>query len=192
MLFFGAGIGSVVAFSLLGLDRNDRWRLALRQVLSLFCLFGCIKSIPTGYTGIVTTFGCVEDEVLDAGLHLIKITQSVVLMDNRKQRIPFEANAFSSDIQQTAVSGSPNYMIDKNTAMALYKEVDVGYQNVLIQPRILEDVKAVTAENPIASCDDLSNSIEELLPGHPEKYGIIVMSVSFEDIDFTDVFTNAV
>jgi len=117
-------------------------------------------------------------------------------MDNREQRTPFAVNAFSSDIQQTSVTGSVNYMIDKSTAMTLYKEVGVGYQNVLIQPRILEDVKAVfsryTAENLIASRDDLSNSIEGLLQNDLEQYGIIVMSVSIEDIDFTDVFTNAV
>lgn len=47
-------------------------------------------------------------------------------MDNREQRTPFEANAFSSDIQQTAVSGSLNYMIDKSTAVNLYKEVASG------------------------------------------------------------------
>lgn len=72
MLFLVVGLGlTVVAFILLGLNRNDRWRPALRQVLSLqclvVCLFGCIKSIPTGYTGIVTTFGRVEDEVPDPG-----------------------------------------------------------------------------------------------------------------------------
>lgn len=117
-------------------------------------------------------------------------------MDNREQRTPFGVNAFSSDIQQTSVNGSVNYMIDKSTAMTLYKEVGVGYQDILIQPRILEDVKAVfsryTAENLIASRDDLSNSIEELLQDDLDQYGIIVMSVSIEDIDFTDVFTNAV
>lgn len=48
-----------------------------------------------------------------------------------------------------------------------------------------------TAENLIASLKDLSNSIEELLQGDLEKYGIIMMSVSIADIDFTDVFTNA-
>lgn len=201
MLFFIAGIGlAIVAFVLLGFDRQGKWRLGAKQILSLFCLvlclLGCIKSIPTGYTGIVTTFGRVEDEVLDAGLHLIRPTQKVVLMDNREQRTPFGVNAFSSDIQQTSVNGSVNYMIDKSTAMTLYKEVGVGYQDILIQPRILEDVKAVfsryTAENLIASRDDLSNSIEELLQDDLDQYGIIVMSVSIEDIDFTDVFTNAV
>ena len=30
----------------------------------------CTASVPTGYTGIVTTFGRVEDRTLEAGLHL--------------------------------------------------------------------------------------------------------------------------
>lgn len=201
MLFFIVGIIlAIVAFILLGLDRTGRWHPSGKQALSILCLIisllGCIKSIPTGYTGIVTTFGRVEEKVLDAGLHLVKPLQNVVLMDNREQRTPFSVSAFSSDIQQTSVSGSVNYAIDQSTAMTLYKEVGVSYQSVLIQPRILEDVKAIfsryTAENLIASRDDLSNSIEVLLQNDLSSYGINVMSVSIEDIDFTDVFTNAV
>ncbi len=201
MLFFLAGLAlTVAAFVALGFNKAGKWQFAPKQILCVLCLVvcipGCVKSIPTGYTGILTTFGRVEDEVLEAGLHLIKPVQNVVLMDNREQRTPFAVNAFSSDIQQTSVSGSVNYAIDKSTAMTLYKEVGVNYQQVLIQPRILEDVKAVfsryTAENLIASRDALSNSIEELLQSDLEPYGINVMSVSIEDVDFTDVFTNAV
>ena len=190
----------IVLFVLLGYDSRARWKIRGRQILCLFalfiCLFGMVKSVPTGYTGIVTTFGRVETNTLDAGLHVIKPTQNVVLMDNREQRMSFKVDAFSSDIQQTAVVGSINYMIDKDTAMDLYREVGVRYQDTLIKPRVYEDVKAVfsrySAENLISSRDSLSESIEVLLQGDLEEYGIIVMSVSIEDIDFTDVFTNAV
>jgi len=201
MFFFLVGIVlTAAAFTVLGFSKNGKWKIRPRQLLCVFCLvlcvLGCITSVPTGYTGIVTTFGRVEDNVLDAGLHIIKPTQSVVLMDNREQRMPFAVEAFSSDIQQTSVNGSVNYMIDKSTAMTLYKEVGVNYQEILIQPRVLENVKAVfsrySAENLIASRDDLSSSIEELLQDDLAQYGIIVMSVSIEDIDFTEVFTNAV
>lgn len=61
---------------------------------------------------------------------------------------------------------------------------------------MLENVKAVfsqyTAENLVSSRDMLSESVRERLKADLERYGIIVMSVSIEDIDFTDVFTNAV
>ena len=34
----------------------------------LFVFLGCIASVPTGHTGVVTTFGRVENHTYDAGL----------------------------------------------------------------------------------------------------------------------------
>lgn len=194
-------IATLAAFVLLGINYDEEtWSLRPRQILCVFCmllcLFGMIKSIPTGYTGILTTFGRVEDNTLDAGLCIIKPTQKIVLMDNREQRMEFKVSAFSSDIQQTEVVGSVNYMIDKSAAMNLYREVGTNYKNILIAPRVLEDVKAVfshyTAEDLIGSRDELSDLICESLHTSLSEYGIIVTSVAIEDIDFTDTFTNAV
>jgi hypothetical protein len=36
----------------------------------LLTLLGCIASVPTGHTGVVTTFGKVEDTTFDAGFHM--------------------------------------------------------------------------------------------------------------------------
>jgi regulator of protease activity HflC (stomatin/prohibitin superfamily) len=46
----------------------------------------CAASVPTGYTGILTTFGKVENTTLEAGFHFKSPFQKVVLMDNREQR----------------------------------------------------------------------------------------------------------
>lgn len=194
-------VATIALFVVLGVNWDEEsWSLRPRQILCVFCmllcLFGMVKSIPTGYTGILTTFGRVEDSTLDAGLHIIKPTQKIVLMDNREQRMEFEVSAFSSDIQQTEVVGSVNYMIDKSAAMNLYREVGTNYKNILISPRVLEDVKAVfshyTAEDLIGSRDELSSLICVSLQECLAEYGIIVTSVAIEDIDFTDTFTNAV
>ena len=69
----------------------------------------CTSMVPTGYTGILTTFGRVEDYTLDAGLHMKNPFQAVVLMDNREQKTAFNTEAFSSDIQQVEVVGSVNF-----------------------------------------------------------------------------------
>ena len=97
----------------------------------------CMASVPTGYTGIVTTFGRVEDVTLEAGLHLKTPVQQIITMDNREQKTAFVTEAFSSDIQQVDVTGSINYAINKATAMTLFKEVGTDYYNKLINPRML-------------------------------------------------------
>ena len=86
-----------------------------------------IRFIPTGYTGILTTFGKVEETTLDAGLNFIAPWQKIVKLDNRTQKVEIQTDAFSSDIQQVQVIASINYSINQQTAHSLYKTVGKHY-----------------------------------------------------------------
>jgi len=92
--------------------------------------------------------------------------------------------------------GSVNFAINKSTAMTLYREVGTDYFNTLVMPRLLENTKAVfskyTAENLVAAREDLSVTIRSKLSEEMQRYGINIISVSLENIDFTDSFTDAV
>jgi len=165
-------------------------------VLALILGLTCTATVQTGYTGIVTTFGRVEDVTLEAGLHFKSPFQRIISMDNREQKSTFTTEAFSSDIQQVNITGSINYAINKSTAMNLFKEVGTDYFNKLIYPRMLEITKGVfskyTAENLVAYRQRLSEAIREGLHQELEIYGINVISVSIENLDFTNAFTDAV
>ena len=165
-------------------------------VLVLLVATTCTATVQTGYTGIVTTFGKVEDVTLEAGLHFKSPFQRIIPMDNREQKSTFNTEAFSSDIQQVQITGSINYAINKSTAMNLFKEVGTDYFNKLVYPRMLEITKGVfskyTAENLVANRQKLSESIREGLDNELDEYGINVISVSIENLDFTDAFTDAV
>ena len=165
-------------------------------VIALVIFFRCTVQIDTGYTAIVTTFGKVEDYTLEAGFHLKNPFQEIILMDNREQKTPFSTQAFSSDIQQVDVIGSINYAINKSTAMTLFREVGTDYFSKLVYPRMLENTKAVfskyTAENLVSAREQLSIQIRDNLSREMERYGISIISVSIENIDFTDAFTDAV
>ncbi len=156
----------------------------------------CIAVVPTGYTGILTTFGRVEDNVINAGINFIAPWQKVVKMDNRTQKVVIETSAFSSDIQQVDLSLSLNFYINPATAQVLYRTVGVNYYEAIIYPRMLENTKAVfsqyTAENLINKRDTLSTQIVETTAADLQAYGITVVNIAIEDIDFTDAFTNAV
>ena len=164
--------------------------------LVLLAALTCTATVQTGYTGIVTTFGKVEAMTLEAGLHLKSPFQRIIAMDNREQKTSFTTEAFSSDIQQVDITGSINYAINKSTAMNLFKEVGVDYFNKLVYPRMLEITKGVfskyTAENLVANRQRLSEAIREGLHEELDEYGINVISVSIENLDFTDAFTDAV
>lgn len=170
--------------------------IAAVLVAALVIFTVCTCQVPTGYTAIITTFGKVEDYTLEAGFHFKSPFQKIILMDNREQKTSFSTQAFSSDIQQVDVTGSINYAINKSTAMTLFKEVGTDYFNKLINPRMLENTKAVfskyTAENLVAAREQLSVQIRDNLSKEMEKYGITIVSISIENVDFTDAFTDAV
>ena len=163
---------------------------------AILCIMSCVSYVPTGYTGIVTTFGKVHEHTLDAGINFHAPWDNVITMDNREQRATFQLAAFSKDIQQVDIQGSINYNIDKATAMNLYKDVGTEYVSILIGPRIQEDVKIViaqyNAENLIASRQDVANKIESLIREELTSKGINIISLAIENIDFTDAFENAV
>jgi len=152
--------------------------------------------VPTGNTGVVMTFGKVEEFVLDEGLHFKLPWQTVIKMDNRAQKKQITLQAFSSDIQQVDVIASVNYSVDRATSQNLYREVGQFYYDTVMEPRILENIKAVftkySAENLVANRENISREVAELLAPEIKTYGIELLNVSIENIDFTDVFTDAV
>lgn len=96
----------------------------------------------------------------------------------------------------TSVCYSINYQINKENAQTIYKTVGANYYDVLMIPRIQEAVKSViakyTAENLIASREELSRQITDILTSDLDKYNIIVINTAIENLDFSDAFTNAV
>lgn len=172
------------------------WACTIALIVVFSMILSCFIAIPTGYTGILTTFGKVHNETLEAGFNLKAPWQKVIKMDNREQKVSFTINAFSSDIQQVSVVGSVNYNINKTTAMTLYKEVGTKYVDILVMPRLQENVKEVfaryTAEDLVANRDVLSKEIVELMVNNLSNKGINIVTVAVEDIDFTDAFTEAI
>ena len=165
-------------------------------IVAVILAFSMIKTVPTGYTGILTTFGKVEPNTVSAGVHVIAPWQKIVKLDNRTQKVSVETDTFSKDIQQVKVSLAVNFCIDQATAQELYKTVGVNYYDSVVLPRILENVKAVvaeySAENLVAKRGELSDEILTRLTDDADAYGINIISISVEDIDFTDEFTDAV
>ena len=165
-------------------------------IAALLTGIACIDRVPTGYTGILTTFGKVHEGTLDEGLRIHAPWQEVINMDNREQKIPFQLESFSKDIQQVDVQGSINYNIDKTTATRLYKEVGTGYAEILIMPRIQEDVKIIiakyTAENLIENRQEAADLIYNLIKEELASKSINIISLAIENIDFTDAFESAV
>lgn len=159
-------------------------------------IISCATVVPAGHTGVVTTFGEVEDRTLDSGLNFLKPWQKVIKMDNRVQKQTINLSCFSSDIQEVSMVYTINYQINSENAQNIYKTIGKNYYDTVLVPCITESTKVVTAkysaEDLVGERTSLAMGIEAELVDKLASYGIILVSTSIEDMDFTDAFTNAV
>lgn len=196
MIMFAIGI-AVAVVSVITAIVSKRKIVYTGLVLAAVILFlSCVTSVPTGHTGVITTFGRVEDHTLEAGVHIKFPWQDIVKMDNRTQKEVVSLKAFSSDIQEVDVVFSINYQINKINACTIYKAIGSNYYEKIVEPRIHEAVKGVfakyTADSLISARDNLSTSIAGKLTSELAPYNIDILNAAVEDIDFSDAFTEAV
>lgn len=201
IVIIGIAIGASIVLKIVSakpqVKRLGKAIVPVGCVLGVICVFlGCTCSVATGHTGIVTTFGRVEDRQYEAGFHLKAPWETVVEMDNRVQKVTVELGCFSSDIQEVKVVYTLNYQIDKANAQNIYKNIGSEYYKVVVEPTIAEAVKVVsaqyTAEQLVQTREALAAGIESMLTENLEKYNIKVSTTAIEDMDFTDAFTEAV
>lgn len=156
----------------------------------------CIRTVPTGHTGIVTSFGNVQEYTYEAGVHFVAPWMEVINMDNRNQKKRIDLSCFSSDIQEVSVIYTLNYQIQKSNAQTIYKTIGSNYYETVIEPRVQEAVKGVmakyTAEELLSNRAELSTEIRNILTEKLEAYHVEVLDTSLENLDFSDAFTDAV
>ena len=78
-------------------------------IAAILIVLSCINPVPAGHTGVVTTFGRVENYTLTSGLNFTAPWQKVIKMDNRVQKQTVDLMCFSSDIQEVTMKDTVNY-----------------------------------------------------------------------------------
>ena len=155
----------------------------------------CISTVPTGHTGILTTFGRVEDKNLPEGMNFHAPWQSITTMTNKEQIFTEQNLCFSADLQEVAYTYTVKYSLLPSSAPTIYKTVGTDYFNILIKPQVNNAIKAefglVEAENMTELRTQLQGKINETVRVFASQYGIEV-SVVIDDFDFSDAYTNAI
>lgn len=155
----------------------------------------CISTVPTGHTGILTTFGRVEDKNLPEGMNFHAPWQHITTMTNKEQIFTETNVCFSADLQEVAYTYTVKYSLLSSAAPNIYKTVGVNYFDVLIKPQVNNAIKAefglVEAENMTELRTQLQNNIDATVASFASKYGIEV-AVVIDDFDFSDVYTEAI
>ena len=166
-------------------------------ILAVIFLGSSFVVIPAGHTGVALTFGKVEDVVLQEGLHFkVPFVQKIVVVDNRIVKLDVNTEAFSKDLQTITTVVAVNYHVGKENSQTLYKNVGMGFEEVLITPAFNEVLKAVTAKYTavelVSSRAEVSMLLDEGLNEKMNAYGIFINELNIINWDFSEEYINAV
>ncbi len=166
-------------------------------VIFIIILFSSFKSIPTGFVGVKTQFGAVQETIMQEGLNLkTPFIEQINLIDCRIQVAEVDTGAASKDSQTVQTKVSVNYRINKESANNLYKEIGLNYKNIIIDPALLDSIKSstakFTAEEAITKRDELANKIKETLEGKMKEKGITIVEINVPNVDFSPEYNKAI
>ena len=172
--------------------------LGIVALLVVILAADSFATVPVGSTGILLTFGKVEDgKALSEGLHLkLPLVQRIVSMDNRVKKLELNTEAFSKDIQTVSATLALNYRLQAEKSFAIYKTHGTQYEQNIIVPAAHEVLKSVcaqyTAEELISKRAESSDMMRDELDAKLSGMGITVTDFNIIDFDFSDEFINAV
>lgn len=155
----------------------------------------CISTVPTGHTGILTTFGRVEERNLPEGMNFHAPWQNITTMTNKEQRDSGSGLAFSKDMQEVSYAYTTRHQLLSAYAPNVYKTVGTDYYNIVIDPTvnavIKEQIGKANAEGLITSREGVTALVNNEVAELCSAYGLNV-TVIIDNFDFTDAFTTAV
>ena len=153
--------------------------------------------VPSGYRGVLLTWGKVEDTVLNEGLNFkIPFSQSVVIMNVQIQKAESIEATATKDLQEVSTTVAVNYKLDPIYVNEVYRDLRQDYVDRVIKPNIEESLKATTAlfraEELITKRAEVKQTFDTILAERLSIFNIQVIAVSLTDFQFSPSFAAAI
>lgn len=164
---------------------------------AIITIFSSMTTIPTGFVGIKTRFGKVQNDIIQEGFNMkAPFIEKIVKIDCKTKKIEVSSESSTKDMQTVAATIAVNYNVNKSTANTLYKEVGTEYEDVIINPAILEAIKSTmaqyTAEELITKRAEVSNEIQTTLTDKIKNRGFNITEFNIINIDFSETYDQAI
>ena len=189
-----------------GEDSKKHLKIAIVGALICACLFimSCtFVIIPTGYTGVKTTFGQIDETPVKNGFNLkMPFIQSIEKVNNKQQDIIFKDKVWSETESRTAIfyeNITVTYQIDPQYSAWIYANV-TDYKSSLISSSLV--ASSIKSSSKILSDSDATNRAvieplckENLQKSLDDKYGakvIVINKVIIDNTDFEASYTKAI
>jgi regulator of protease activity HflC (stomatin/prohibitin superfamily) len=160
--------------------------------------------IPTGYTGVKTTFGQIDNVTLQNGFNWkTPLIQSIEMVDNKQQDISFNDDEIWSETKErTAIyykGVTVTYQINPEKSSWIYANISNYKDNLVTKPLVSSAIKASSKD--LSDVDATNRSIIEpkalknIQGSLNDKYGkdvIYVNKVTINNADFEESYNKAI
>lgn len=159
--------------------------------------------VPTGYTGVRTTFGLIDQSSCMPGFNLLApFVQKISLVNNKQQDLQFSDKIWSETKEQTVVfmeNTVVTYQVVPEASAWIYANVDNWVERLVdinIVSSALKEASRSLGADVVTDRGTIEPLAEERLQAAlDEKYGenrIIVKNVILNNIDFEDSYNEAI
>lgn len=159
--------------------------------------------VPTGYTGVRTTFGLIDQSSCMPGFNLLApFVQKISLVNNKQQDLKFSDKIWSETKEQTVVfmeNTVVTYQVVPEASAWIYANVDNWVERLVdinIVSSALKEASRSLGADVVTDRGTIEPLAEERLQAAlDEKYGenrIIVKNVILNNIDFEDSYNEAI
>lgn len=186
------------------IKNRGKWKFAyITMGIILITLSMSFSIIPTGYTGVRSTFGQIGNSVLQNGFNFkIPFVQSIKTLNNKQQVKFFKEEIWGESSEKTEVLVSDitvTYKINSEKTVYIYKSITNPKENFIEQTIVNSAVKSATVKLPTTQVTN-RNMIEKtaketLQSALDEKYEpktIYVLKVTIDNMDFTKEYNAAI
>lgn len=161
------------------------------------------KVIPTGHTGVRTTFGQIDSRVVQSGFNFkIPFVQSISSVNNKQQDKEFKGEIWGEASDKTVVFATNvivTYQINPEKSAYIYSNVSDYKNNLIPQTLVNSAVKSAMVQLPSDQVTN-RNKIESLTKttlekAIIEKYGadtIVVLKITIDNMDFEESYNQAI
>ncbi len=192
-------IGGAVAA--LVTHRKSWWAATLIGMM-LFVFGFSFEIVPTGYTGVRTTFGQISDEIVPQGFNLkIPFAQNIKLVNNKQQDTVIKSQIWGESFEKTPVYASEvtvTYQIASKRSAWIFANV-TNTDSLISQDIVASAIKSamveLTADEVTVRSRIEPEVKEKLIASIDEKYGadtIEILKVTINQMDFEDSYNAAI
>lgn len=203
LVFAFIGLAVAVVGIIVGLKKSKRIMPACIIIgVAVFVVGCCFTIVPTGYTGVRTTFGQVSKNIVPQGFNLkVPFVQTIELVNNKQQDTKIVAQVWGESSEKIPVYATEitvTFQVESGRSAWIFSNV-TDTKDLITQSLVSSAIKSAMVELP-ASEVTVRSKIEplvkeELAESVDEKYGsdtISVLKVVIDQMDFEESYNNAI